>query len=155
MHQGSTLIFTNAATDSDQPVNALTFSLTNAPGGAAVDPSSGVFVWTPSVQQAPSTNIMGIVVSDNGVPFLSDTKSFTVIVALPPRIQSVSLSGTNVNFQWTAIANQSYRVQYKTTLTQTNWVDLEGPVIAPGATAAKEDVIDPDQQRFYRILVLP
>jgi CSLREA domain-containing protein len=45
---GKALEFTAAAADADLPANTLTFSLgTGAPEGAAIDPVSGAFTWTP------------------------------------------------------------------------------------------------------------
>ncbi len=47
--------------------------------GAAITPQ-GAFTWTPSEVQGPSTNTISIIVTDNGSPALSDTKSFRVVV---------------------------------------------------------------------------
>jgi len=54
----ATLTFTATATDSDIPVQTLTFSLADGvggdvPEGAGIDPSSGVFSWTPTEAQGP------------------------------------------------------------------------------------------------------
>ncbi len=79
--EGSLLSFTNTATDLDSPSNTLTFSLeTNAPAGASINPTNGVFTWTPSEAQGPSTNLVSVKVTDNGVPPQSDVKSFTIVV---------------------------------------------------------------------------
>src|SRR5213075_178563 len=77
----STLTVTNTASDSDLPANTLTFSLVSAPAGVNLDPSTGVLSWTPTEAQGPSTNVITVKVTDNGVPSLSDTKSFTVVVS--------------------------------------------------------------------------
>ena len=155
IHQGATVTFTNIATDQDQPPNTLVFSLLNPPSGATVNPINGVFSWTPSAQQAPSTNTIGVVVADDASPPLTDTQSFKVTVQLPSRILSISLSGTNVNMQWTAIPTQGYQVQYQSTLVETNWTDLGGPVNASSSTATRQDTVQTNEQRFYRILVTP
>ena len=76
----STLTFTNSATDSDQPAQVLTYSLSNAPAGAVVNPNSGIFSWTPTEAQGPSTNHITTLVTDNGVPPMSASQSFDVIV---------------------------------------------------------------------------
>src|SRR2546426_12358026 len=60
--------------------NALTFSLVSAPTGVNLDPSTGVLTWTPTEAQGPSTNLITVKVTDNGVPQSSDIKSFTVVV---------------------------------------------------------------------------
>lgn len=51
------------ATDPDLPANTLTFSLVGAPAGASIDPTTGEFSWTPTVDQVgPAT--FDVVVSD-------------------------------------------------------------------------------------------
>lgn len=75
----TTLTFTNSATDPDG--DSLTYSLDPGfPSGATVNSTNGVFTWTPSEAQGPSTNNITVRVTDNGTPPLSNTKSFTVIV---------------------------------------------------------------------------
>ena len=64
--EGTTLIFTNHAHATDNPANALVFSLVNAPGGASItnnSPTNGVFTWTPTAAQAliPSYTIRELV----------------------------------------------------------------------------------------------
>ena len=73
------LTVTNAATDGDIPANALTYQLINPPTGAAID-TNGVITWTPREAQGPGTNTITTVVTDMGVPPLSVTNSFEVIV---------------------------------------------------------------------------
>ncbi len=83
VHAGSLLSFTASATDSDQPPQTLTFSLgPGAPAGAGITPG-GLFTWMPAAAQAPSTNLITVTVTDNGVPPLSDSKSFKVLVWAP------------------------------------------------------------------------
>ena len=74
------LVFTNKAADQDLPTQTLTYSLSNAPAGAAVDAQSGIFSWTPAEAQGPSTNLITVIVSDNGSPPLSVARNFTVAV---------------------------------------------------------------------------
>jgi uncharacterized repeat protein (TIGR01451 family) len=78
--EGTTLSITNTASDPDLPANVLTFSLENAPAGAEINPTNGVFTWTPGEAQGPDTNLITVVVHDNGFPGLSATQTFTVIV---------------------------------------------------------------------------
>ena len=70
---------TNTATDGDIPANPLTYQLVSPPTGAVID-TNGVITWTPTEEQGPSTNTITTVVTDNGVPPLSATNSFEVIV---------------------------------------------------------------------------
>src|SRR6185369_4853087 len=77
----STLVVTNTATDPDQPANTLTFSLEpGAPFGASINPTNGVFTWTPTEAQGPSTNLISVRVTDDGSPPSNDSRSFTVVV---------------------------------------------------------------------------
>ncbi len=75
-----TLTVTNTATDADLPANSLTYSLLVSPAGMAINSASGVISWTPTEGQGPSTNTVTSKVSDNGVPSLSATNSFLVVV---------------------------------------------------------------------------
>ncbi len=75
------LTLSATATDPDIPANTLRFSLDpGAPAGAHIDPATGLFIWMPTRAQAASSNTITIRVTDNGLPTLSDTKTFTVIV---------------------------------------------------------------------------
>src|SRR5262245_39741930 len=76
----TTLTVTNTAIDADLPANGLSFSLVSAPSGVNLDSNTGVLTWTPTEFQGPSTNLITVKVTDNGVPPLSDIKSFTVVV---------------------------------------------------------------------------
>ena len=80
---GRTLLVTNSATDADIPAQTLTFSLLTAPTNAAINASSGLFTWRPTIAQSPSTQTVAVVVADNGTPIMSATQSFTVTVTNP------------------------------------------------------------------------
>jgi len=58
----------------------LTYSLSNAPAGAAIGASSGVFTWTPTEVQGPGRYAITVRVTDNHLPPASDAKTFTVMV---------------------------------------------------------------------------
>ena len=76
--ENTLLTFTNTATDPEG--NALTYTLgSGAPTGATVT-NNGVFRWTPSETQGPGTNLISMIVTDNGTPSLMAMRSFTVIV---------------------------------------------------------------------------
>jgi hypothetical protein len=76
----TTLSVSASATDSDIPANLLTYSLISHPAGMTINASSGAINWTPTEAQGPSTNIVTIVVTDDGAPPLSATNSFSVVV---------------------------------------------------------------------------
>src|SRR5207253_85208 len=75
----TTLTFTNTAADTDAPANTLTFSLDpGAPAGASVNATNGVFTWTPTEAQGPSTNPITVRVTDNGAPPRTAAQTFAV-----------------------------------------------------------------------------
>jgi hypothetical protein len=78
----SSLVVTNTATDPDLPPNRLTYSLLAAPNGATID-TNGVITWIPTLAQSPSTNVFTTIVTDDGVPPLSATNDFAVVVSGP------------------------------------------------------------------------
>jgi hypothetical protein len=75
----SPLNLTLGATDNDLPANTLTFALVSGPAGLAVS-GVGALSWTPAEAQGPSTNVVMVKVMDDGVPALSATNTFTVVV---------------------------------------------------------------------------
>ena len=79
--EGYLLRITNLTTDLDIPANTLTYSFSGpVPAGATLNSTNGLFAWQPGATQGPSTNSFTIVVTDNGIPSLSDSRSFTVVV---------------------------------------------------------------------------
>jgi hypothetical protein len=154
--KGRLLSVTLTATDSDIPVQQLTFSLgTNAPTGATVNATNGLFTWTPSGPPGPLTNDITVVVTDNGNPNKSDTKAFRV-VALDLTAGPITVTTNGPLLSWTAIPGVSYRLQYKNDLGDPAWTDLPGDIPATNGTAVK---IDPNAltnlTRFYRLIALP
>src|SRR5439155_198611 len=107
LNEGSPLTLPTRATSAHVPANALTYSLdAGAPAGMRINASSGVLTWTPSEAQGPSTNPVTVRVTDNGLPSLSDLKTFTVVV-----------SEVNSAPVLTGIANQSVNEGGTLTLT--------------------------------------
>ena len=150
------LTITNSASDFDIPANRLTYSLDpGSPAGAEINPTTGLFTWTPIVDQLPSTNIVTVRVTDSGVPSLSDAKPFTIVVVSPPVIGGIDCSGDTVTITWSALPGIIYRVQFNSDPSESTWTNLPGDVTAQGSSAMKTDVIDGDPQRYYRVVILP
>lgn len=81
INEETLLTFTALATDAEQPNDRLTFSLdAAAPAGAAIDPNSGVFTWTPTELQGSGVYPVTITVTDDGVPSFSDSEQITITV---------------------------------------------------------------------------
>lgn len=92
-----TLTFTATATDADIPAQTLTFSLEDGtagevPTGAAIDPASGVFTWTPTEAQGPGEYTFDVCVSD-GVATVCETITVTVNeINIPPVAQDMTVT---------------------------------------------------------------
>ena len=129
VNAGSLLTFTATATDSDLPAQPLSYRLeTGAPAGAAIDPGTGVFTWTPMLAQGPSTNIITASVSD---PFATTSRSFTVRVndKQPPTLTFWTNAVLNADTNCHALMPD---------LTSTNYflvTDLSGPVTVTQSVA--------------------
>jgi regulation of enolase protein 1 (concanavalin A-like superfamily) len=153
---GQTLSFTASATDAEVPPQTLSFNLEgNVPLGATIGAATGLFTWTPTTQQTPSTNSITARVADSGVPPLSASRMFTIFVVGPPRITGITppLSGV-VTLTLPAIAGKTYRVEFKNDLNQATWSPLGGNRLATSSTLSVEDTIGNQPQRFYRVLVV-
>ncbi len=156
IHAGWTLVITNSATDPDVPPQVLTFSLDpGAPSTAVINPTNGVFSWTPDGTYINTTNTVTVQVTDNGLPPLSAAESFLVAVKPPPTIETILVTNDTVTIAWDAIAGQAYRVQYKTNVDDSVWSDLAPDLTAGGPAASATDAPGLESQRFYRVMVLP
>jgi hypothetical protein len=151
------LIVTNTAFDADIPACHLTYALVDAPTGAAID-SNGIITWTPASEQTLVTRTFVTIVTDDGIPPLSNTNSFTVTVNPPPPAPViVDLAMTNgiVTIQWTAAAGHTYQLEYKDNFEDTNWNASGSNILATEGTAAVTDAVGGISQRFYRVVLLP
>ena len=81
--EGATLTFTATASDADMPKQSLTFSLApGAPTGASIDPTTGLFTWTPTEGPGASPYSVTVQVSD-GVVTTSEPIAITVKNVVP------------------------------------------------------------------------
>ncbi|MEN9602638.1 MAG: tRNA(Glu)-specific nuclease WapA precursor, partial [Verrucomicrobiota bacterium] len=155
------------ATDSDLPAQTLTRALVSGPAGIVVSPA-GLLTWTPTVGQAGTTNLVRVRVTDNGVPALSVTNSFTLIVRLPapippsaPKIaagnevpqlvvKSVGTDGTT-ELEITAASGEQWLLESSTTAsswTEVSVVTGQGPLSPVKVSVASSEK---DSIRFWRL----
>ncbi len=152
---GQTVTFTAEGVDFDSPAQALFYSLdAGAPAGATIGAASGQFTWTPSPLQAPSTNVITVRVTDNGIPALSASRTLTIAVRMPPQIGVVQTGPGLLALTFDTIAGREYRVDYKTNLADPDWTPLAPAEIAPGNALTVQDNLGATPQRFYRIVQL-
>jgi VCBS repeat-containing protein len=158
------LTLTNAATNSNIHSAIAGYALVNPPAGATIDPA-GIFTWTPSQNQSPSTNTITTVVTNTNPydlvnPRLTATNSFKLLVLKPtpapaPVIQSVTISNGLVTITWSAVSGNKYRLQCQDGAPGTNWYDLPPELQASGPTATCTNAPGSTTQRFYRVYLMP
>jgi hypothetical protein len=151
---GQTVAFTASATDTDQPPQTLTFSLLSGPTNASVNASSGAFLFRPLVSQANTTYPISLEVTDNGIPPMSDTHSFTVTVnpLSLPRFSSVGWNNGQFDLQISGQSGPDYEIQTSTNLTQWSAVFTTN---SPAMPFDWQDLAATNLARFYRVVVGP
>lgn len=80
VNEGEEVSFSAAATDAESPPQTLTYSLAHAPAGMTIHPVTGLVRWPTGEANGPSTNLITLVVRDNGAPALGATQTVTVVV---------------------------------------------------------------------------
>jgi hypothetical protein len=79
-NEGTLITFTAIADDTDEPSQALTYSLdAGAPATASIN-AAGVFTWTPTEANGPGSYPVTVRVTDNGTPAANDFETITITV---------------------------------------------------------------------------
>src|SRR5262249_26758294 len=66
-------------------------------------------------------------------------------------ISPATAPGLGPTLTWPARPGESYHVQFKTNLADTNWQDVTGTVVVTGNVASLTDLAPGAGQRFYRV----
>jgi hypothetical protein len=150
---GRTLSITNVASDPDSPPQVLTFSLLSPPFGAAINPSSGIFSWRPAISQS-GTNLLNVVVSDNGTPNLSATQGFSVTVNRPaqPALANPSVASGKFGITISGDTGPDYTIQASSNLLNWSLILTTNPLSTPFQFF---DSATNYPQRFYRVILGP
>jgi hypothetical protein len=87
------------------------------------------------------------------------------VFAEPSLIDNVSLQVDNtdllagihvsaVDICWNGRTNQMYKVQFKTDISGTNWLDLTGPIVGIGTNCVTDGIVA-NANRFYQVVRVP
>ncbi len=159
------LVVTNAATDATMPAPTLTYTLTSTVTGTnvpVINPTNGIITWTPDGSQGGTSNNLSTVVTASGMPALSATNEFAVIVNPLPAISSVTATNGNYLLMWFAPTNDIFQVQMTDGLPP-NWQSFSNLVIYTGpltTTNGRFTFLDNGSQypfsgpRFYHLILL-
>ena len=77
----------------------------------------------------------------------------TILVTNAPSLTSVSLTNSNLMFQWNSVPGRTYRIQWKPQLSDPGWNDLTNITATSSATSFTEPTTG-NPQRFYRAIVV-
>ncbi len=151
LHYGVPLAIQATASDRDLPANTLTYTLDLAPEGMTVDATTGAITWT-SLQSQVGAHPVTLTVTDNGVPPLTASQSFTVTVTGEGARLSIStLAGGLIQISATGDVGVTYELQGSTNLVAwTRITEFQSP-------AGPYLFIDPSSlnipSRTYRLLL--
>ena len=149
----ATVTVTNTAVDSKNNA-VLTYSLTNSPANASIS-TNGIITWTNATPSGLAAHF-NTVVTDNGVPPLTATNTFTIFVAPIPSITNVTVTPTNVVLQWVAPTNDQFQVQSATNLAPPIiWTLFPNVITSTSGTFMFTDTNAPLLMKFYQLILLP
>jgi hypothetical protein len=129
----------------------LSFSLgAGNPFGAAIDPATGRFTWTPGSAQTGSHALSVIVADDSPAP-LKATNSFNITVEAAPVLTAVTSSPGSIRFAWKGVPGTRYLLQYCLDLSNPVWLEC-GQLTASETEASLVQTLDKGA-RFYRVVI--
>lgn len=157
VNPGQTVSFTASASDAN-PNQSLTFNLANAPVGAGIGPTNGIFQWRPPVASAGSSNNLQVVVSDGSTPPLTASQTFAVVVnpLAPVTLSSASANAGQFQLQVSGTIGPDYILQANTSVTNSSgWVNeaTNTPTASPFAFTDTNGTAF--SARFYRVVLGP
>ncbi len=85
--------------------------------------------------------------------FRSDWITIGPVSATRPVMRSIRHSGASSLLTWYSVVGQTYRVQWKTQLSETNWNDYPGDVVAGDVVSSKSVPVSGSAQRFFRVVI--
>ena len=92
---------------------------------------------------------------DDGVPPLTATNTFTVVVTYqPPAISSIMAADGEVLISWSSRAGDLYRLQYKDDLGDAAWIDDATIIFGTDGVVTATNLAGGKLHRFYRVVFI-
>jgi uncharacterized repeat protein (TIGR03803 family) len=105
--------------------------------------------------QGPDNNFYGTT-AQGGANSLGTI--FRLSIPMPAVFKAITLANGTATLTWSAVAGQTYQLQYSTNLSQTNWQILPGTknfVATNGIITSTDSDAAGSTQRFYRVVLFP
>ncbi|HEV7927130.1 MAG TPA: choice-of-anchor tandem repeat GloVer-containing protein [Verrucomicrobiae bacterium] len=150
------------------------YGTTSAGGDANVNPSGYGTVFKISTNGALTTLYSFTGLDDGGAPngliqgsdgsFYGTTANtgaggagagIVFRLTIVPEFEAAIVTSNKLNLTWSTEVGGRYQLQYNSELTSSNWINLNSPVTATGATLSTTDSITNAPQRFYRLVLSP
>jgi hypothetical protein len=75
---------------------------------------------------------------------------------MPAVFQAITLTNGAATLTWSAVAGQTYQLQYSTDLTQNNWTNLNKRIFpTSGIMTTTDSNAAAVPRRFYRVVLFP
>ena len=76
-------------------------------------------------------------------------------LTIVPEFQAMALNNSTLSLTCSTEAGGRYQLQYTSDLSSSNWINLNSPVTATGASLSTNDTVTNAPQRFYRLVLSP
>ncbi|HWX19086.1 MAG TPA: immunoglobulin domain-containing protein [Candidatus Binatia bacterium] len=120
-------------------------------GTASLSNATAAVLTLPSVSFSDATNY-GVQVSSPYGGLLSSPATLTVVA--PLQIQSIAVSNGGTILSWNSIPGDSYDLQAKDHLEDSNWTEIQ-VLTATGSLGSASNSLGNSTQRFFRLLLVP
>jgi uncharacterized repeat protein (TIGR03803 family) len=80
---------------------------------------------------------------------------FRVSVPLAPKLEPGMQIDGSIGLRWRSVAGQTYQLQFNSDLNSTNWENFGVAIAATNGTVSASDSFATNQQRYYRVVLLP
>lgn len=103
---------------------------------------------------APSSGEMVVefIQGDSNEPKVSGIEVIRATIVPPPRVLSTTVSNNVVTLTWQTSPGKTYRVEFKSSLSDTGWTTFGSDLLASGGSLSSTNSAGGNSQRFYRIV---
>jgi hypothetical protein len=90
---------------------------------------------------------------NNTAEYIAGTSPTNALSLL--KLQQIDRTNSTATIRWDSVAGKKYQVSYRTNIATGSWSNLGSTVTASGITSSQTDPAATNENRFYRVQVLP